>query len=245
MRDASLTGWVIEVGEADFEIEIIERSRTMPVVVDFWAEWCEPCRTLGPILEAMAKEKAGVFVLAKINVEEAQQLAGAFEIESIPAVRVIKDGQLINGFNGLLPTDQIVEFIKQISPSEAEKLLKEIQAKETTHPKEAEAFYRKQIAENAENEFARLSLARVLVGQHMDEEAGHLLSQLGVVGDVGIEAERLRRILDVRKEGARRQVTRPLYERKSQRSRRMPKLGMISVPCWRRWRSIRKLWRCC
>jgi putative thioredoxin len=201
MRDASLTGWVIDVTESDFETDIIERSRLMPVIVDFWAEWCEPCRTLGPILEKLVKEKAGVFVLAKINVEEAQQLAGAFGIESIPAVRVIKDGELVNGFNGLLPAAQIVEFLDQIVPSESENLMKAMAEKETTNPKEAEAFYRKLILEDPGHEHALVSLARTLVHQHKDEEAQQILGKLGVVGEVGAEAERLRRIIDVRKEG--------------------------------------------
>src|SRR3954463_16708063 len=135
MADATKAQWVIDVGEADFEQEVLARSQTVPVVVDFWAEWCGPCRTLGPLLEQAAADRKGAFVLAKVNVDEAQQLAGYFRIESIPAVLAFKGGQAVNGFVGLMAPEDLQQFIDDLAPGEGEELpLKKAANLETTDP---------------------------------------------------------------------------------------------------------------
>ena len=87
------SNWVIETNDADFERDVIERSRTQPVVVDFWAEWCGPCRMLGPVLEKLAEEAQGKFLLAKAEVERTQQVAAAWGVSSIPAVFGVRGGR--------------------------------------------------------------------------------------------------------------------------------------------------------
>ena len=197
MKDAAATNWVIEVGEEDFEREVIERSRQVPVLIDFWAPWCQPCQLLGPMLEAHAKEQAGAFVVAKVNIDESQNLASYFQVEGIPTVTVIRDGQLYPGFQGILSEEELRDFIKQIVPSESDNAVKEAFALEATEPVQAENMYRIVLSQQPEHEFARVSLARLLVAQHKYPEASEWLAPLGVSDEVGIEAERLRRIIEL------------------------------------------------
>jgi putative thioredoxin len=94
-----------------FQDDVLQRSLQVPVLVDFWAEWCGPCKTLGPILEKLADAYNGAFLLAKVDVDKEQQLAAAFQVRSIPTVFLVKDGQLVDGFPGALPEGQLREFL--------------------------------------------------------------------------------------------------------------------------------------
>ena len=104
-----------------FEAEVLRKSLDVPVLVDFWATWCGPCKTLGPILEKLAGEYNGAFVLAKVDVDKEQQIAAAFQIRSVPTVFLVKGGQLVDGFPGALPEGQLREFLAShgIQPAEA------------------------------------------------------------------------------------------------------------------------------
>jgi putative thioredoxin len=114
---------VIDVNEADFAAEVIERSRELPVVVDFWATWCSPCRQLGPILEKAAQAREGKVVLAKIDTDANQQIAQRYGIQSIPAVKAFVDGEVVAEFLGAQPPSQVEQFFDALVPSETQQLL--------------------------------------------------------------------------------------------------------------------------
>lgn len=103
--------YVFDAGLAGFEQDVLLKSRETPVLVDFWATWCGPCKTLGPVLEKLAAEFNGGFLLAKVDVDKEQQLAGYFQIKSVPTVMLVKDGQIVDGFPGALPEGQLRQFL--------------------------------------------------------------------------------------------------------------------------------------
>jgi len=110
---------MIDVQDATFEADVMERSMTTPVVVDLWAPWCGPCRTLGPLLEKVVGDTSGKVVLAKINVDENPGASAAFQVQSIPAVYAIKGGQVVDGFMGAQPEPAIREFVNKLVGDES------------------------------------------------------------------------------------------------------------------------------
>jgi putative thioredoxin len=192
------SSWVIEVGSESFEREVIQRSREVPVVVDFWAPWCGPCQMLGPLLERLVAERQGDIVLAKVNIDEAQDLAAQFGVSSIPLVIAFRHGQAVLDFLGLLPEPQIRQFLDRISPTPADRLLAQAGANEKSNPAEAESLYRRALSTDPRNEAAAVGLARLLVDRRQDEEARNLLAEAGGMGEMAAEVDRLMGILDLR-----------------------------------------------
>src|SRR5918992_1205 len=114
-----------DVTDATFERDVIERSRSVPVVVDLWAEWCGPCRTLGPILEKVVAETEGRVELAKVDVDANPAVSSAFRVQSIPAVYALSGGKVVDSFIGALPESQVRAFVARLAPvaSEADRLV--------------------------------------------------------------------------------------------------------------------------
>jgi putative thioredoxin len=112
--DAPHSEFVFDVSEDTFETDVLERSRTVPVVMDLWAEWCGPCRQLSPILEKLAAEAEGAWVLAKVDVDANPQLSAALQVQSIPMVVAVVAGQLVPGFLGALPESQVRQWLGQL-----------------------------------------------------------------------------------------------------------------------------------
>lgn len=113
----------VEVSEATFQAEVLERSRQLPVVVDFWADWCGPCKALSPALEKAEASRRGQVVLAKVDVDSNQRLAAQFQVQGIPAVKAFRDGVVVDEFVGALPPAEVESFFDGLAPSRADELL--------------------------------------------------------------------------------------------------------------------------
>jgi putative thioredoxin len=161
-----------DVTDATFETDVVERSKTVPVVVDLWAEWCEPCKQIGPILEKVIAETNGQVELAKVDVDANPSVSQAFKVQSIPAVYAMKDGQVVDGFMGAQGEAQIREFVERLVPTtEATEIEKLIEAGD-------EASLVKALELEADNPAAVTGLAELLVNQGEVETGLQLLERI-------------------------------------------------------------------
>jgi putative thioredoxin len=161
---------VFDVEEAEFEQKVVERSRELPVVVDFWAEWCGPCRALTPALEEAAKARDGRVDLAKLDVDRSPSISRAFRIQGIPAVKAFKDGRVAAEFTGAVPPAEVERFFDRLVPSEAE--LHASAALESGD----EAALREALAAAPGNVQVAAALGRILLGRGDAEEALEVLA---------------------------------------------------------------------
>lgn len=175
--------WIIDVDAKDFEQEVIERSRSIPVLVDFWAPWCGPCKELGPLLEKKAVAGAGRFLLARVDVDKNQELSQIFRIESIPAVLALVDGRLADGFQGALPEAEIDAFLDRVAPGKARSDLDDVLERtrglaDAGQADEAIAQLRNHLREKPDQAPARLLLAELLLDAERAPEAEKVFAKL-------------------------------------------------------------------
>lgn len=172
----------VDVGRDDFQQVVIEGSKKVPVVVDFWAEWCGPCRVLKPILEKLAEEYKGKFVLAKVNADHNQELAARYGVRGIPSVKAFIDGKVVDEFSGALPEPAVREFLDRIIPSPAEELrLKAADQRVAGDTAGALQTLAEASKLDPANEEVRLDAAEILLDLGQLDEAGHLLDSLSPV----------------------------------------------------------------
>ncbi|KRA54968.1 thioredoxin [Pseudoxanthomonas sp. Root65] len=160
-----------------FEAEVLRKSLEVPVLVDFWATWCGPCKTLGPILEKLAGEYNGAFLLAKVDVDKEQQIAAAFQIRSVPTVFLVKDGQLVDGFPGALPEGQLREFLASHGVQPAEAAAEAVEAA-PLDPTAQVAALREAVAAEPDKDELKLDLVLALLKTGEAPESERLLDAL-------------------------------------------------------------------
>jgi putative thioredoxin len=167
-----------DVSDATFAAEVVERSHTVAVVVDLWAPWCGPCKTLGPILEQAVAATGGAVELAKVNVDDNPQTAQAFQVQSIPAVYAMRDGKVVDGFIGAQGEAAVTEFVQRLLPTEQESEVDALVAAGD------EASLRRALDLDADHEGAVVGLAELLVAQEQGEEALALLERIPETAEV-------------------------------------------------------------
>lgn len=162
----------VDVTDITFPAEVIERSKQVPVVVDLWAEWCGPCKTLGPIIEKVVDDTGGKVVLAKVDIDANPQVAAMFQVQSIPAVYALRDGQIVDGFVGAYPEKVVREFVDSLLPTEEENRVAQlVKAGDEVSLREA-------LELEPGNEAAVVALAELLAGEDKGDEALQLLARI-------------------------------------------------------------------
>jgi putative thioredoxin len=172
------SNFIVDVNETDFEYEVLSYSQNIPVIVEYWATWCQPCKQLGPMLERLTEEAQGAFRLARVDVDANPNLALRYGVRSIPTVKAISQGQVAGEFAGLQPENRVREFLSRLAPpSEASLAREKAESMLFAHQwSEAEAIFRKLEEENQNDSAVLLGLIKALVAQGKSGEAMFMLN---------------------------------------------------------------------
>ena len=189
--------WVRDTSDASFHLDVTERSREVPVVVDFWADWCQPCRLLGPILEQLAIEFAGRFELVKANTEENARAAAEFRVQSIPAVYGLRHGHVVDGFLGAMPEPEIRRWLERLLPTPADLKVEEARGSMAAAPEMAEKMLREALMLDGRCDAARTTLAELLLEQGRLGECRALIEELESRGFLDQPAQKIKAALEL------------------------------------------------
>ncbi len=190
--------WIVDTSTERFQLDVIDRSEITPVVVDFWAEWCQPCRMLAPLLEDLAREYDGRFVLVKANTDQMQPVAAQFQVQSIPSVYALIGGEVVDFFQGVLPPEELRRWVDRVL---TQSRMKEAAIIEDSDPKQAETLYR-ELAELLPNDSQPIiGLGRVLLAQQKFSDAEGVVASLEKRGFLEPEAEKLKAALELQAKG--------------------------------------------
>ena len=195
-----MSEWIIETSNDTFEADVIQKSMDRPVVVDFWAPWCQPCKVLMPLLDKLANEYAGRFVLVKVNVDECQPIAQAFGVQSIPFVVSMSQGQPVSQFVGpqsSQPEEELRQWLDTFLPSPADELLNEALGLEESDPAEAEKKLRAALELSPDRDDIRIAHGRLLIAVGNELECREIITKLEARGFLEPEAERLKGQLEL------------------------------------------------
>ncbi|MFN3201992.1 MAG: thioredoxin [Bradymonadia bacterium] len=196
MQSSPQTPFVYDVSEAEFEEKVIKRSLEVPVVVDFWAPWCGPCKQLGPILEELTAEWGGALELAKVNIDEAPMLAQMLRIQSIPTVYAFKGGQPIDGFMGAQPRPQLKAFFERLAPApERDPMEVAEEALAAGDLLTAEQGFQKALSQDPNNGYAAVGMARVCLARKDTTTAGNWLDQIDETSPAFLAATNLKGVM--------------------------------------------------